>query len=476
MTKIPFSLALMVIIFLEGYVVLSSELLAIRLTLPFIGSGTDTVSVIIAAVLMPLAFGYQAGGKFKPVIIGGKRFGVRDKLIFNILVASVFLLIGLSYPILAVFFSIMTEMGFSHRLLMVSLYSVLFIVTPVYLLGQTIPLCSHYFSKHRLSQATGKILFFSTMGSFMGAVFSTLVLMSLLGVNYTVMLNFIILTALVLMLSKHKMSEKVIFSFAVLGSAIYINSPMMMDHLHVVENNMYNTIAVYEDDDGARHLVQNNSFSSKYGDDGSKHEYVEFLEDVLIAPIMEARTPKDFLIIGAGAFTFGFREAKHNYDYIDIDKSLRTVSEEYILKDKLQENQHFFPVEARAYLAGTKKQYDAILLDAYLGDKTIPEYLVTREFFQQVRDHLKPGGVVAANFIISPNFSSTFSHKIDNTFRSVFPTVARHVMGERYDVWNEDFNKIDNVIYLYKDFPKISTPGIYTDNKNTIFYDKPQKR
>ncbi len=53
---------LFLIIFLEGYVVLSTELLAIRLLLPFTGSGTDTVSIIIAAILMPLAFGYFAGG------------------------------------------------------------------------------------------------------------------------------------------------------------------------------------------------------------------------------------------------------------------------------------------------------------------------------------------------------------------------------------------------------------------------------
>lgn len=58
--------ALFTLIILEGYVVLSSELIAIRLNLPFVGSGTDTISIIIAAILMPLAFGYHAGGRFKP--------------------------------------------------------------------------------------------------------------------------------------------------------------------------------------------------------------------------------------------------------------------------------------------------------------------------------------------------------------------------------------------------------------------------
>ncbi|MGB0719517.1 MAG: hypothetical protein ACPGRX_03535, partial [Bdellovibrionales bacterium] len=89
---------LFVIIVLEGYVVLSSELLAIRQSIPFVGSGTDTVSIIIAAVLMPLAFGYQAGGRFKPGFNeNGKYHSIRRKLITNILISMVILLGGLSY-------------------------------------------------------------------------------------------------------------------------------------------------------------------------------------------------------------------------------------------------------------------------------------------------------------------------------------------------------------------------------------------
>ncbi len=53
------------LIFAEGYVVLATELLAVRLTIPMVGAGTDTVSIIIAGVLIPLAFGYYAGGNYR---------------------------------------------------------------------------------------------------------------------------------------------------------------------------------------------------------------------------------------------------------------------------------------------------------------------------------------------------------------------------------------------------------------------------
>ena len=60
----------------------------------------------------------------------------------------------------------------------------------------------------------------------------------------------------------------------------------------------------------------------------------------------------------------------------------------------------------------------------FQGNLTIPEHLVTHEFFLQIKDHLKPGGLMAANITASPNFAGTFSRTIDNTLRSVFPNLS----------------------------------------------------
>jgi hypothetical protein len=96
MKKLGFIAVLFATIVLEGYVVLSSELLAIRQTIPFVGSGTDTISIIIAAVLMPLAFGYQSGGRFKPGMHNGKYISIREKLIKNMVISQIILLFGIS--------------------------------------------------------------------------------------------------------------------------------------------------------------------------------------------------------------------------------------------------------------------------------------------------------------------------------------------------------------------------------------------
>src|SRR5690349_17072533 len=66
---------------IEGYVVLAVELLAIRQLTPYVGNATDTVAIVIAAVLLPLAFGYDAGGRSGLGL--GDELGVRRRLTRN---------------------------------------------------------------------------------------------------------------------------------------------------------------------------------------------------------------------------------------------------------------------------------------------------------------------------------------------------------------------------------------------------------
>jgi len=193
---------LYLIIFLEGYVVLATELLAIRQLIPFVGSGTETVAIVIAAVLMPLAFGYYFGGKFQALQGRGGLVTIREKLIRNILNATVFLVIGLSYILLQVFFLSLHKIGINHRVFQTSVYALVFLVWPIFLMGQTVPLISNFFMRETLSRLTGKILFFSTVGSFMGAITSTIILMSIIGVNNTLIFNIAILAIVVFILSK----------------------------------------------------------------------------------------------------------------------------------------------------------------------------------------------------------------------------------------------------------------------------------
>ena len=475
------TLLLFTIIIIEGYVVLSTELLAIRQTIPYIGSGTDTVAVIIAAILMPLAFGYQSGGRYKPRKFFGHYVSVRSKLIYNICIAATILFVGMSYLFMHSFFRFMTvDMKIGNVIIQAAIFCSIFLVTPTYLLGQTVPLVTHFFTKEHLPKITGHILFFSTLGSFMGATISTLVLMAVLGVHHTLTLNFVLLAILVIILQKKKKSFPVFFMTLLAFLAMFINSDTVLGVIYpyMRVNNQYNIIQAGPTLDGRRSMSINRNNSSSYKDDGTKHPYINVAEEITINPILEANPSKDVLVIGSGGFTFGHQDRNNNYTYVDIDEDLKDVAEKYVLKEPIGENKKFVPKPARAFLHITNNKYDVIYLDAYLGRTSVPEHLITREFFMQVKDHLKENGVLMTNFIVTPNFNNKFSQTLDNTIRSVFPYVSRIAIGapeegfEAYNMWGENPDAPRNVAYLYRHKSDYGEPGIYTDNKNKVFYEK----
>ncbi len=468
------------IIFLEGYVVLSAELLSIRQITPFVGNGTDTVSIIIAAILMPLAIGYYAGGQFNISQKGKERKTVRKKLLSNIFIATIFFTFGLSYLFIGIFFETLSGLGFQNRLLTTTIYALVFLVVPVFLLAQTIPLVSHFFNKEKLSQITGKMLFFSTVGSFMGAIFSTLVLMAYIGVHHTTSITIGCLVLLFILLSPKKINEHTIIIISIFTVSLFFNSDKAMQLLHIVENNQYNTIRILEGKKGIKILSLNNNNSSAYKISPSTQNkketfgYVKYINKNFIAPIQLNGPARSILVIGTGGFTIGLDDQKNEYTFIDIDSSLKEVSEKYFLKQKLGKNKHFEPAPARGYLnhiAQTQKKFDLIIIDVFLGTGTLPEHLITKEFFQNIKNASKENGIIISNFIASINFNNLFSINLDNTLRSVFPHITRQIIPKKYNGWSKDTGNENNILYIYHN-KKNQEDGIYTDNKNRVYSDR----
>lgn len=487
MRRSPFNKThlLFLIILIEGYVVLASELLAIRQLIPFVGSGTETIAIIISGVLLPLAIGYDAGGRAftrhwrRHQKRGGKTISIRKILLKNIICALAILGFGLSYPFLEIFFGILTMAGIHHRLPQTALYVTLFIVYPVYLLGQTVPLVSNYFSRRRLSEITGKMLFFSTTGSFLGSIFSTIVLMMHIGVNNTVIVTLGLLFALALLLSRRLLSYEPVLAIMLLGLIATVNGNDIQKSLNIVSNNAYNIVSVMDiEKEGSTLLNINRSASSKVNPDREKHfEYWKFVEKNFIATLgQNPQAPKKILIIGAGGFTIGLDDKVNAYTFVDIDPALKKISEEYFLKEKLTPNKQFVAESARAFVHGDKEKYDFILLDAYTNMISIPMECITREFLLDVKARLNKGGVVIANVISTPAFEDRFTIRYDNTFSSVFPKHTRQII-DKFDPWPQAENKphamrARNVLYIYMDREGLDDTAVYTDNHNTFSIDR----
>jgi len=79
--------------------------------------------------------------------------------------------------------------------------------------------------------------------------------------------------------------------------------------------------------------------------------------------------------------------------------------------------------DARLFLRTTNKRFDAITVDAY-RQPYVPFHLATKQFFELVRDHLNPGGVVIIN-VGHPSNDNALEKALTATVASVFGPVLR---------------------------------------------------
>jgi spermidine synthase len=82
--------------------------------------------------------------------------------------------------------------------------------------------------------------------------------------------------------------------------------------------------------------------------------------------------------------------------------------------------------DGRWFLNRTSSKYDAVILDAFVGDGT-PSHLMSREAFEEVRRVLKPDGALVINtFVDFDSPGDYMGASLYKTLSAVFPSVRIH--------------------------------------------------
>ena len=128
-------------------------------------------------------------------------------------------------------------------------------------------------------------------------------------------------------------------------------------------------------------------------------ELVVSYTQIMTAGLMYAKDVRAILEIGSG----GGRTAWYLHRFlpdvrvttVELDPAVAELARKYFgIKD--EQNFALGVNDGRLFLALSKDKYDVILLDAYRGP-FVPFHLLTREFYQIVKDHLTDGGVMVQN-------------------------------------------------------------------------------
>jgi spermidine synthase len=408
-------------------------------------------SLIIGIFLLFLALGYWRGG--------GYRQDFLKQLSRNFAFSMIWIGIGLSYSLIAVFYYLSAYIAHLPFLASLFLYLLLVLAPIVYWLGQTIPLTTNLFNqKNRVSHISGRALFLSTIGSFLGALVTSLLLFQYVGVAWTVVINCGLLFALII----YMRIGSNLSGWHALGLLLAFVLIAMMnvsaENAQFKRTNNYANYQVIGPADFGKILQINQSNSSLLTADKKGFSYIELVRDVLFKQLNLQQ--KQLLVIGAGGFSLTAAGTNDNaVTYLDIDPDIQKVAETDFLNQPI--NGLFIAQDARSYLQQNNKRFDVIFSDAYSHHVTVPAPLLTLEYFQLLSKHLNADGLLIINMFADPFFRDDYARIVFNTIHAVFPYCAVVPVD-----WQ---SPLTNLMYIC---PKVAvSPVIYRDDLNTATLD-----
>jgi spermidine synthase len=124
--------------------------------------------------------------------------------------------------------------------------------------------------------------------------------------------------------------------------------------------------------------------------------------------------------LGAGMVPMRLAELGASVEVVDIDPVARVVADRYFGFDSRKAVTHV--ADARTFVRRCDGAYDVAIVDLFHGDGT-PDYLVTREFFRDLRTCLARGGIAVFNTFADLTEPQTYAHFLV-TLKSELPHLA----------------------------------------------------
>jgi spermidine synthase len=276
---------------------------------------------------------------------------------------------------------------------------------PVTLLGCVSPFAVRL-AMHDVTESgrtVGRLYAVSTLGSFIGSFLPELFLLDWFGTRGTFVFLALLLLALALFYLKRAalkliwmpivlvlLTLLVPLSFSNLSGTIY-QGESGYNYIQVVERNSTRYLLLNEGQ--GIHSIYN---PNRVITDGTWDYFT--IAPFFNAPPFSADRVKRMAVIGlaGGSIARLYTElyGPIAIDGIEIDPKIVEVGRDYF--GMTQPNLNVVVGDGRAALAALPHRYDVIALDAFRVPY-IPWHLTTREFMQELREHLTPDGVVAIN-------------------------------------------------------------------------------
>ncbi len=415
--------SLELLVFVAGAVCLGTEIAAARLLAPWFGASTIVWANTIAIVLVALAIGYAVGGRV------ADRSPHPHGLARLVLAAAALIAVVpfVSGPFLRLAVDAVEELSVATFL--GSLVSVgVLVALPLLIIGMVSPYSVRLSIENveGTGRTTGRLYAISTVGSLTGTFLASLLLIPVVGTRRTFLIFAAALALSAIPLLSRRRVLATVVPAAILGLvALPTGTLKAVDASSVVKEveTEYQYARVIERPAGSGRLSlelnEGHAVHSVY----RPGEWLtgNYWDELLVLSLAGGTTPPSSVAIlgnaaGTTARALGHYFPETRIDAVELDPDVTEIGRD--LFDMRGPNLHTHTADARPWLTATDRSYDAIMVDAY-RQPYIPFYLATHEFFDLVRDRLRPGGVVIIN-VGHPERSHALERTLSATMRAAF--------------------------------------------------------
>lgn len=412
-----------------GAAIMIVEILGAKMLSPYFGTSHFVWTAQIAVTLVALACGYYVGGKL------ADRQQQVDRLYWAIIAAAAYL--AFTVMICGPVANWCLDFNLALGSLLAS--TILFFV-PLALLAMTGPFLVRVITSSiaGVGGNVGRLTSVSTLGSFGGTLFIGYLLIPLLPNSMTMYITAVALLSVCgvyfIVLRRKVLGPALAIASSALVSGLFLYAGGDRPHYQYVTelfsgNSHFGRLQVLDGRNTAcRYYLNDNLIQNTYDPEKKQSEsaFTYMLSGLARA---YATNISDVLCIGLGVGIVPMDFANHGarVDVVEINPAVLPVGKKFF--DLQPEKVNITFDDARHYLNRCTKKYDAVALDAFLGDSS-PSHLMTREAFQAMRRVLRPGGVLVINsFSQLEEGKDFFATSLDKTLKTVFPGVKMHTKG-----------------------------------------------
>lgn len=417
---------------ITGAAIMIVEILGAKMLSPYVGTSHFVWTAQIAVALIALSFGYYVGGR---LVDKSPRI---SPLYWAILGAASYLALTVAV-VEPVAYACLSVKSFALGSLLASM--ALYFV-PLALLAMAGP----YFVRMLTSEVgdvggnMGRLTALSTFGSFAGTMLIGYVLVPFLPNSWTMYLLALLLALLSLIhfvVWRGKKDSVAPVVLLILGTVALGYGGVRRDQLRhngeehfyygrskFFRNSNFGMLQVFEGSNGRFYL--NDYLLQNTYDPAAKQSTSLFTYMLHGLPRVYVTNIQDVLCIGMGVGIAPMQFARDGarVDVVEINEAVVPVAQQWFDLDPKLLN--ITIGDGRQFLNDGQKKYDAVALDAFLGDSS-PSHLMTREAFTAMRRVLKPEGVLVINSFgdFDPG-EDFFTTSLFKTLTNVFPSVRIH--------------------------------------------------